>query len=215
MGRALGALAVALALAGVAWATTLKRVTLDEMTGRSREIVVGTVQSTRSVPGEDERAFVFTEVTLGNLDVWHGSVATSTATYRFVGGRRGERTLTVPGVPRLAKDARVVLFVDADDALCPLVGWTQGCFRIETDARTGHETVTDADGRAIYGFASGLPVRAPSTERPRPLSPTELKVAVVRALEAAEERARSAAAESEEPDPGTHPPAPARREDER
>jgi hypothetical protein len=220
MGKAIGALGAALVLASAAWATTLKRVTLDDLAERSREIVVGTVQATEHVPGEDERAFVFTEVTLGKLDVWSGAVAGSTARYRFVGGTRGERTLTVPGVPKLAKGARVVLFVDGDDDLCPLVGWTQGCFRVVVDERTGNETVTTADGHAVYGFDSGLPVREPTKERPRPLSLVELKVEVVRALDAAEARRRAAA---EEPAPRTDedapsrdtPPAPERREEAR
>jgi hypothetical protein len=183
----LGALLVTLLLAGLAAATTLRRMTLDDVAGQSREIVAGTVTDVTCVPGTDGRGMIYTDVVFDSLDVWKGNVSASTATYRFAGGKIGDRQLTVAGMPLFEKGRRYVLFANPDsDAICPLVGWMQGRYRIVRDARTGAEHVRDSDGHAVYGFASGLPVHEPTKERPRPLTVLELQVEVVRALERSE-----------------------------
>jgi len=189
--RILWGAALALLVTTAAFATTLRRLVLADIVERSREIVVGTVRSTRCVAESGGRNLIFTDVEFEQLEPWKGTFPASTRTYRFAGGTLNGRTVVVPGVPRFAVGARYVLFADAaGDGLCATVGWGQGRYELRRDPRTGALVVHDADGRPVHGFAAGLPVLAPTPDRPRPLTVEELQVEVLRALEAAAARAR-------------------------
>ncbi len=222
--RTIRAALLAVLLAGTATATTLKRFSLEQVADASREIVVATARRTTVVRGGEPRNLIFTEVEFGTLDVWKGSVSGSTVTYRFAGGKIGERTLLVPGVPKFDVGKRYALFVDPDgDALCPTIGWVQGCYQVRKDEKTSVEYVYDADGHAVYGFTDGAPVLKRTKRLKRPLTLVEFQVEVIRALEAAElharERAEKAAQRAdgdpaEEPDEERGSDTPPAREDE-
>jgi len=206
-----------LLLAGVAVATTLKRLSLDEVAHGSREIVVGTVQKTVAVAGDDERNLIFTDVEFGQLAIWKGSVSDSTVTYRFTGGTIGRRTLTVVGVPRFEVGKRYVLFANPDaDEICPTVGWMQGRYVVRKDTKSTTERVYDSDGHAVYGFVAGAPLLKPTKDRPRALTLVEFQVEVLRAIEVARVRQERDEKPAED-DRGTdakrdQPPAPERTE---
>ncbi len=179
-----------LLMAASATATTLRRLTLEQVVEGSSEIMVATVTRTTAVADDGPRELIFTNVELGSLDVWSGEIADATVSYRFAGGTVGGRTLHVPGVPKLVPGTRYVLFLDAEaDWLCPTVGWIQGCYELRRDAKTGVTYVRDSGGRLVYGFAAGLPVLKPSTKRPRALTEVEFQVEVTRSLEAIARRA--------------------------
>lgn len=73
---------------------------------------------------------------------WKGAPI-SQATVRLLGGTSGEFTSHVSGVPRFHPGEEVVLFLEPT-ALgdFSVLAWQQGTFRIQRDARSGEETVT-------------------------------------------------------------------------
>ena len=199
-GSLLRGAALTLLLAGVAAATTLKRLTLEQVADRAREIVVATVEEKTAVP-EEETGRIYTDVRFGSLETWKGTVKGSSITYRFAGGTIGKRRVFVPGVPAYKVGTRHVLFANPDDdTLCATVGWIQGSFRLHKWANEDIERVYDAHGHPVYGFSGGIPVLKPSEDRPRPLNLVEFQVEVTRALEKAERERRQRAHEGK-PEP--------------
>jgi hypothetical protein len=134
---------------GAAQATTLPYKSLDRLVAESDGIVVGTVRQVQFAA--DAQHDIGTYVTLDNLQVLEGRYSAPTLTLRLKGGRVGNEILFVDGVPQFKADERVVLFVQGNGRdLVPLVGWTQGLFRLQPGA-DGALVVTDAAGHAVLG----------------------------------------------------------------
>ena len=85
---------------------------------------------------------IWTFTTYEPTEVWKGS-AQSRIRVRLLGGRVGNLTSNVSGVPRFRVGEDVVLFL-APTTLgdFSVVSWVQGTFRIHHDQRTGEDTVT-------------------------------------------------------------------------
>lgn len=203
--------AIALLLAGVAYATTVKRLPLDEVVKQSSEVFVGTVRDTRAVPGERGREPIYTEVTFEKLDVVKGAIRGSTTSYRFAGGTLNGRTLVIHGMPKFDAGKRYVLFTNAaEDWICPAVGWWQGRFTVKRDPVTGTDRVHDSDGKPVYGFSRGAPLLRPLRRGESPLRLdaflTKVRRTIARqAREAAEQAARERARKPEKPAKPTDP----------
>jgi hypothetical protein len=124
---------------GVAYATTLMRMSIMSLSRAARAIVRArcVANETRWDAGEI--------VTFTNFDVeeiWKGSPP-ARLTVRLIGGHAGTLTSTVSGVPRFAPGEEVVLFLEQTSAGdYSVVSWVQGTFRIERDNSTGDETIT-------------------------------------------------------------------------
>ena len=90
-------------------------------------------------------------------ETWSGS-APSQISVRLLGGRVGNFTSTVSGVPRFSPGEEVVLFLEnTPRGDFSIVSWEQGTFRIRRDARTGDEV-------AVQDTAA-FPVFDPATRR--------------------------------------------------
>ncbi len=73
-----------------------------------------------------------------------------TVTLDFLGGRIGDLTLDVAGVPRFEIGQRAVICArGAGPHVSPIVGFNQGRFRVTRDPRTGRDHVTTHDGWAF------------------------------------------------------------------
>jgi len=82
-----------------------------------------------------------TEVTFAVTDGLQGAPG---ATFRIelLGGRVGDYRLEVPGMPAFTVGDRAVLFVAQNgQAICPIVGITQGYFRVTTPPGGGEDVV--------------------------------------------------------------------------
>jgi len=127
-----------LACASVA-PTTLAHMSLAKLTHASRLILRARCveNSTAWDAGE-----IWTLTTYEPTEVWKGS-AQSRVRVRLLGGRLGNLTSNVSGVPRFRTGEDVVLFL-APTARgdFSVVSWVQGTFRIRHDQRTGEDTVT-------------------------------------------------------------------------
>jgi hypothetical protein len=81
--------------------------------------------------------------------VLKGSAA-ALQTIELLGGTIGETTMAVPGMPRFAVGDRDLLCLERTGALFPVLGASQGRFRILTD-RAGRDRVVFNDGRPVGG----------------------------------------------------------------
>lgn len=128
------------ATAGAATAaTTLLRMSLAEMSQTARVIVRARCagNSTGWDAGE-----IWTFTSFDSKETWRGSTP-ARFTVRLLGGRIGNLTSSVSGVPRFGPGEDVVLFLEATArGDFSIVGWEEGTFRVRSDPRTGEDEVT-------------------------------------------------------------------------
>lgn len=202
---AIGTLLIVLLAAGAARATVIRRLSLDRVIGDAQEVFVGTVRMTSAVEGGEPRNLIWTDVTFENLEVLKGRIPHATATYRFAGGRIGERRTRVVGVPEFAADERCVLFMTDRDLLSPAVGWHQGVYRVVRDAKTGDDRIRTCAGKPVYDFEDGQPVLEPAEKGDRAMTLAAFRLLVEKTI-ARQAHAEDGSPGTEEPeDPGDGP----------
>jgi hypothetical protein len=143
----LGVLA-ALAASAVARATTLMRMSVEKM-ARTAEVVVR-ARCVANVTGWDAGE-IWTATTFQIEETWKGAPGV-VITVRLLGGRAGNLTSTVDGVPRFQAGEDVVLFLErAGRGDFSIVSWMQGTFRIRLERNAGEESVAqDTAAFATY-----------------------------------------------------------------
>jgi hypothetical protein len=131
-----------------AHATTLLKKNLDDLVVEADAIVVGTVTDVQAEYTADKS--IRTLVTVSDLRVVHGSYQDPSLTLQLPGGQIENDVLDVQGSPRLGKKDRVLLFIQGNGRqIVPFVGWTQGVFRIERDAKSGKQKIKDHDRNPV------------------------------------------------------------------
>ena len=118
--------------------TTLAHMSVAKLTHVSRLILRARCleNSTAWDAGE-----IWTFTTYEPTEVWKGS-APPRVSVRLLGGRIGNLTSNVSGVPRFHAGEDVVLFLTPTTlGDFSVVSWVQGTFRIHHDQRTGEDTV--------------------------------------------------------------------------
>lgn len=148
---AVSAIAV-LALARPAFATVTVSMRFDALVADSSAILRGEVVDVRSewrtLRGEQ---IIVTRVRFKVERVLKGS-ASPIETLELLGGSIGETTMAVPGMPQFAVGDRDLLCLGRTGALFPVMGASQGRFRILTD-RSGRDRVVFSDGRPVGSVA--------------------------------------------------------------
>jgi len=133
-------------------ATTLKRMSLPDLSRAAHTIVRARciANSTRWDAGE-----IWTFTTFDVEEIWKGS-APAQITVRMLGGKSGNLTSTVSGVPQFSPGEELVLFLERTLAQdFSIVSWVQGTFRIGRNRRTGEEIVTqDTAAFAVFDPSS-------------------------------------------------------------
>jgi hypothetical protein len=131
------ALIATLMVCAGATATTLARMSVAKMTSAA-----GVIAHARCVGATTawDAGEIWTFTTFQTEEAWKGSVAPR-FTVRLLGGRAGDLTSIVAGVPRFQAGEEVVLFLEiTGHGDFSIVSWMQGTFRIRRDVRTGAET---------------------------------------------------------------------------
>lgn len=138
----------ALLAASAVPATTLVRMSLEEMTSAAQAVARVRCISNQT-RWEDSEIWTFTsfEVT----EAWKGSLPRR-ITVRLLGGRIDHLISTVPGVPRFRPGEEVVLFLEPSRAgSFSVIGWAQGTFRIHRASPGGPQNATE-DTSSISTF---------------------------------------------------------------
>jgi len=131
-------------------ATTVQKLSLEELTRKSEKVVVGRCVSTESRWNEKNTLiltfskFLVTEDLKGESSGW--------VTVMTVGGTVNGITQSVAGTPQFAPDEEAVLFLEGTkSSQWQPVGLAQGRFRILKESRTGQRQVLhDLSGLEFY-----------------------------------------------------------------
>jgi len=153
--------AVILTLSSAVYSTELITVSARQLVEQAdlifEGVVVNVAYRSSDVIDKGDTPVPHTFVTLRIEDVYKGtSPENSTITLRFTGGPTGDgRILMIPGVPLFDPGERSILFVKHNTkAICPLVGWKQGRFRIAKDLvyyDSGSEVLLSEEGNLAVG----------------------------------------------------------------
>ena len=138
----------ALGLAITAGATTIVRMSLDELTGAAQTVARGKCTSSEA---RMDGGYIWTFTTFDVSETLKGSNSRQ-VTVRLLGGKVGHMKSTVDGVPQFTPGDDVFLFLEPmREGDLSVTGWVQGTFRVQRDAQTGKETVTQ-DSAAFSVF---------------------------------------------------------------
>ena len=144
---------VLLAVSALAGASTLLRVSVDELTQRAEFVFEGEVVSVQA-QRSGARGMISTFVTFNVIDTIKGSARVESIELKFLGGNLEGERLEVNGsrIPELGE--RGVYFVESltQDLINPLLGWSQGQYLIQTE--DGVEQVTSVNARPIVSVAA-------------------------------------------------------------
>ncbi len=138
----------ALALCDCAAATSLARLSVEQMT-----VAASTIARGRCIASESrwEKGEIWTISTIEIEDVWKGA-APNRISVRLIGGRSGHILSTVAGVPLFHPGEEVILFLEPDrSGGLTVTGWVEGTFRIGRDPHSGVERVTQ-DSASFEGI---------------------------------------------------------------
>lgn len=140
-------------------ATTVPYKSFGDLVGESDAVVSGRVASIQSKYSNNKED-IFTFVTLDGLETLAGSYSAPAVTLRFLGGQVGNDILNVSGSPSFKLNERVIVFVHGNGRnMVPVVGWTQGVFRVAPEAGSGQQVVRDHDGNRVFGLQGSTLVK--------------------------------------------------------
>lgn len=167
---------VLLAVSALAGASTLLRVSVDELTQRAEFVFEGEVVSVQA-QRSGARGMISTFVTFNVIDTIKGSASVESIELKFLGGNLEGERLEVNGsrIPELGE--RGVYFVESltQDLINPLLGWSQGQYLIQTE--DGVEQVTSVNARPIVSVAAPRSAAAAASGPATARSAARLRVA--------------------------------------
>jgi hypothetical protein len=120
-------------MAGSVWATTMIKVSLEELTWKADQIVVGTAQESWSQWDDaGEHIFTYTRFTVDQ--VIKGDTSEREVTVKTPGGELDGTRMEVPSSPNLKSGGKYILFLydNADNYESNVVGWQQGRYTIDS-----------------------------------------------------------------------------------
>ena len=133
---------------GTAHATTLARLTLDQLSASADAVARLRCESSESRWQGGE---IWTVVRFSVIESLKGDLP-SQVTVRVPGGRIGHIAATIEGTPKFVPGSQAVVFLQriSPDGFS-VAGWVEGTFRIALDPVSGRETVTqDSSSFAVF-----------------------------------------------------------------
>ncbi|MGH9384620.1 MAG: hypothetical protein ACRD2N_10080 [Vicinamibacterales bacterium] len=141
---------VAFGAARPAFATLTVPMRFERLVGDASAIFRGEVVDVRSEWRQMRGESVIVTVIQFRVErVLKGHVS-ALQTLEILGGAIGDTTMAVPGMPQFSVGDRDLLCLERAGALFPVLGASQGRFRVLTDRR-GHDRVVFSDGRPVGG----------------------------------------------------------------
>ena len=164
-------------LISLAESTTVIPPTFDNLVARASTIFVGTAIEQRALWVNTRRGLAIrTKVSFRVEELWKGS-AGPVVDLEFAGGTVGRTTMEVVGMPAFHPGERNVLFVSAERAASPLVGFMHGRMRVDRDA-AGIDRVRTNEGQPLANVNEMGPLRRPHTRPVMPMRLSDLAAAV-------------------------------------
>ncbi|HEY8995740.1 MAG TPA: hypothetical protein VIM71_13815 [Lacunisphaera sp.] len=150
----LAASALLVLLLPAARATTVIAPTFDRMVASSDYIVRATVKSVvsdwRQNPDKPGERYIGSMVELNVLEVIKGTPP-SPLVLDLVGGRVGDKELTIEGMPKFVVGEETILFVKGNGRqIIPLVGMMHGKYNVRHNKLTGRDEVFRHNGDPLY-----------------------------------------------------------------
>ncbi len=140
-----------LLLAARVEATTLLRMSVEDMTAAAEAVVVGEVTDVKSSWNEAQTT-IYTVVVF-KVDQCLAGTCQDAFLIKQRGGTVGEMTLHIPGMPQFTKGQKALVFLEPDPEGVPgffyVVGMCQGIFDIETDGQSGNPLAVQQGGAAL------------------------------------------------------------------
>lgn len=190
--KTLSVVSVAVFLAAVtdSRATTVTKISFDQLCARAEVVFGGIVTSVESRRDEDGDA-IHTYTTFSRVEWIVGGDASDSYTLRQLGGCVGRDCLKAGAMPRFEIGRRYVLFVRGNHrVVCPVLGWWQGGFEVVRENGASPPTVRTFRGKRLSGIANGdlvvIPdraTRAPSVEMTLEQFVNEIRATRARASE--------------------------------
>ena len=145
------------ALSSVSWATTLERLSLDEMIQKSTTIVRGTVGA---MSARQRGSVIYQEVQIRVVERLKGAGG-ATADVLVPGGVLNGVRQTFSGVPQLSQGSEYVFFLwTGSRGSTQIIGLAQGVFRLSLDskgaAQVQRAAITEGVGASIEAIAMSL-----------------------------------------------------------
>ena len=133
-------------------ATTVQRLTLDDMVSKADTIVIGRVINSQSSWTKNGK-LILTQTTFEVQEGLKGA-ATKTVTITTVGGRVGNNILHVSGMPSFQPEETAVIFLERSNSYLTVLGLSQGKFSIVNGEVSNH-----LSGLSFEGGAASVPTR--------------------------------------------------------
>jgi hypothetical protein len=168
MKRLLIFICLPLVLLNSAYATTVRRLSFDDLVAKAQLIVAGQVTDSRTYRTSDGK-LILTSYTIQVGENIKGKTPT-TLTVTTVGGRIGNAILLVSGMPQFDTGENAVLFLEQSGAYTTVVGLNQGKFRVSNG-----EVSNTMAGLSFPDGNAGKPLKMPVDEFKR-----QIKVRITR-----------------------------------
>jgi hypothetical protein len=130
----------------VTQATTVERLTLEDLATRSQTIVQGTVRGSRSYWSPNGK-LILTNTTIEVSESIKGQ-STRTVEVTTVGGRIGDTVLHVGGMPAFAPGESTIVFTQRANGYLTVLGMSQGKFSVSNgEVANSPSELSFPDGR--------------------------------------------------------------------
>lgn len=134
-----------------AQATTVIEKDFDALATEADGVVEGTVIDIQS--HYDTNSEIYTFVTLNDLDIIYGQYEDQEITIRLKGGEIEGDRLEISGSPQFQEGERFLIFMEGNgEYIVPIVGWTQGLFRVVQDKSNGKQIIKDYNHNRVFGI---------------------------------------------------------------
>ncbi len=140
-------------------ATTIARLSFDDLVKRAGSVVDATVVSRESRRDDQQNIHTYTTLDVHEWIVGEGDIGAMTL--RHLGGAVDGEIIKVDSMPELTVGKRYVLFLQPGHrGICPILGWRQGCFHVNVGDGGESPVVADSDDAKIRGIAAGKLIRS-------------------------------------------------------